>query len=64
MFWDGGTDYGAIYSTNHFFNNIYDEREDFELNDIDSLRKLDATISGGIDYSLAKFPFKKKTSIK
>ena len=40
MVWDDTTEEGTFYSTNHFINKIYNEREGIELADIDSLRKL------------------------
>ena len=41
MMWDDTTEDGTFYSTNHFINKIYDERDDVDLADIDSLRNLD-----------------------
>jgi hypothetical protein len=41
MIWDDSTNEGTYFSTNHFINKIYDEREDVELTEIDSLRRKD-----------------------
>ena len=43
MVWDDTTEDGTYYSTNHFINKIYNEREDVDLADIDSLRNLDSS---------------------